>query len=77
MVIETNVLTSADRLEHGRSNESNDEVARRGQLVAIMPALWYSLHPVGTCTNAGTLSSDTEREDLGDESPGHRAPTVL
>jgi hypothetical protein len=77
MVIKTNILTSANRFEHGRSDESNDEVARGGQLVVVTPDLWYSLHPVGTCTNAGTLGSDTEREDLGNESPGDRSPTVL
>jgi hypothetical protein len=30
IVIESKDLTSANRLEHGRSDESNDEVAKRG-----------------------------------------------
>jgi hypothetical protein len=37
MVIKPNVLTSADRLEHGRSDESDDEVAKEGQLIVITP----------------------------------------
>jgi hypothetical protein len=77
MIIEREDLTSANRLEHGGSDESDDEVARRGQPIIVMRDLRYSLHPIGTCTDASTLGSDTKREDFGDESPGDRSTAIL
>jgi hypothetical protein len=77
MIIESKYLTSANSLEQGRSDESNDEVTKRGQPCMITRDLRHLLHPVGTCTDTGTLGSDTEREDLGDKSPGDRSPSVL
>lgn len=37
----------------------------------------YSLHPVGTRTNACTLGPDTKWKYLGDEGPGNGTPAVL
>jgi hypothetical protein len=39
--------------------------------------MYHLLHPVGTRTNAGTLGSDTEGENLGNQCPGDRSPAVL